>query len=95
MTYTIRYKDWLADVCPRLGANVTALQKADRDILRPLTNEKQLDIDPYLQGMPLLFPANRTRNGAFVWQGKTYQLPINEEISGGNLHGFLHRQVFT
>ncbi|MBP3382143.1 MAG: aldose 1-epimerase [Clostridia bacterium] len=94
MTYTIRFNDWQADVCPRLGANVTALKKAGRDVLRPLTDEKQLDIDPYLQGAPLLFPANRTRDGRFTWQGKNYQIPINEEISGGNLHGFLHFQVF-
>lgn len=94
MTYTIRFEDWQADVCPRLGANVTALKKAGRDVLRPLTDQKQLDIDPYLQGAPLLFPANRTRDGRFIWQGNTYQMPINEEISGGNLHGFLHFQVF-
>ncbi len=95
MTYTIRFEDWQADVCPRLGANVIALKKSGKDVLRPLTDEKQLDIDPYLQGAPLLFPANRTRDGRFFWQGKVYQMPVNEEISGGNLHGFLHFQVFT
>jgi len=95
MTYTIRFKEWQATVCPRLGANVTALTVGGKDVLRPLTDEKQLEVDPYLQGAPLLFPANRTAKGEFVWQGKTYNMPINEEISGGNLHGFLHFQVFA
>ena len=95
MTYTIRFNDWQADVCPRLGANVTALRHKGKDVLRPLLDEKQLDIDPYLQGAPLLFPANRTKDGRFTWQGKNYQMPINEEISGGNLHGFLHFQAFS
>lgn len=94
MTYTIRFEDWQADVCPRLGANVTALNHKGKAVLRPLTDEKQLEIDPYLQGAPLLFPANRTAGGQFSFEGKTYQMPVNEEISGGNLHGFLHFQVF-
>lgn len=95
MTHTIRFEDWQADVCPRLGANITALKKAGKDVLRPLTDQKQLAVDPYLQGAPLLFPANRTRDGKFTFAGNTYQMPINEAVSGGNLHGFLHFQVFS
>jgi len=94
MRCRIAWGHWQAEVCPRLGANVTRLSKDGEDVLVPLTDEAQLVKNPYLQGAPLLFPANRTANGRFQWMGRTYQMPVNEAFSGANLHGFLHRQVF-
>lgn len=91
----IEHGKWTAGICPRLGANVVYLKHDGEDVLIPLESEDQLEINPYLQGAPLLFPANRTRDGKFSWRGKNYQMPINEEKSRSNLHGFLNRCAFT
>lgn len=93
-TYTIKGYGWSADIAPELGANVTRLKYLDRDILVPLESLSQLSDNPYIQGIPLLFPANRTAGGRFTFEGKAYTLPITEPKTGANLHGLLHRQVF-
>jgi len=44
---------------------------------------------PTRSGIPVLFPfPNRIRDGKFVWDGKTYQLPINDGNKKNNIHGF-------
>lgn len=86
---------WRAEVCPRLGGNMTSLTFNGKNVLRPLTDEAQLDVNPYLQGAPILLPANRTYLGKFSFEGKEYHLPINEEHTSSHLHGLVHRQPFS
>lgn len=57
-------------------------------------SEEQLKINPYLQGAPILLPANRTKDGKFSFGGKEYSLPINEPYTGAHLHGLVHLQKF-
>lgn len=90
----IRCGDWEAGVCPRLGGNVIYLRYCGRDILRPLQDEAQLSKSLYLQGSPILFPANRTYLGKFSFEGVDYTLPITEPRTNSHLHGTLHRQPF-
>lgn len=45
---------------------------------------------PSVYGIPFLFPPNRYEDGKFLWNGVTYELPINEEATHNHLHGFLH-----
>lgn len=85
---------WHADISACLGANVTRLQYNGKDIFRPLESTEQLKIDPYLQGSPILFPANRTYKGEFCFEGEKYFLPINEPATNSHLHGRLHYQKF-
>lgn len=86
-TIKLRCGDWQAEVCPRLGGNIIELQCGGEDVLRPLINEEDLKINPYLYGAPILMPANRTFEGKFVFEGKEYHLPLNEPQNNCNLHG--------
>ncbi|WOZ36277.1 aldose 1-epimerase [Paenibacillus polymyxa] len=45
---------------------------------------------PSVYGIPFLYPPNRYEDGKFLWNGVTYELPINEEATHNHLHGFLH-----
>ena len=66
--------------------------KYDAEILRVPDYEK-LD-NPYLYGMPILFPVNRISDGEFVFEGRRYTFPINEPETNCHLHGFLHTAEF-
>jgi len=85
---------WQAEICPRLGGNIIKLTYQGRDVLRPLENEEQLKINPFLQGAPILMPANRTFEGKFVFEGKEYCLPLNEPQNNCNLHGSVLYEAF-
>ena len=87
---SIKYGDWAALVCARLGGNVIVLQHKGQDVLVPLVDEAQLKVNPYLQGSPILFPANRTNFAKFTFEGKGYTLPLNEDWSQCHSHGFVH-----
>lgn len=50
--------------------------------------------NPFLYGMPPLFPPNRIRDGRFSFAGQPYQLPVNEPERGCFLHGTLHGEPF-
>ncbi len=92
---SIQYGEWAATVCPRLGGNVISLTHCGKDILVPLVDEAQLAVNPYLQGSPILFPANRTNFGKFRFEGKDYTLPLNEDWSQCHIHGFVHMRPFS
>lgn len=76
------------------GANCISLRhESGAVILREPENPDVLD-NPYLYGMPILFPANRIDNGCFTFEGRQYRFPINEPATGCHLHGELHRMPF-
>ena len=52
-------------------------------------DETELLAHPQYYGVPLLFPPNRTENGRFRFQGRSYQLPVNDPVNHFNVHGFL------
>ncbi len=91
----IRKGAWVAGVCPRLGGNLIYLLYDSKNVLRPLVDESQLDTNPYLQGSPILLPANRTYEGKFTFEGKEYHMPVNEAATNSHLHGLVHRQPFA
>lgn len=93
-TITLKYGEWQAVICPRLGGNIIGLTYSGEDILRPLENEDDLKINPYLWGAPILMPANRTQAGRFTFEGKEYSLPLNEPLHNNNLHGSVLYQCF-
>ncbi len=88
-------KRWYAEVSAHRGANVITLQFENEDVLVPLRSQQQYEENPFLIGSPLLFPANRTYKGTFVFEGKRYTLPINDAFGVANLHGTLHTKPFT
>jgi len=81
--------EWQAEVYPQCGMNLTALTFAGKPIFRTPADEQVLRENLYLYGNPLLMPANRTKDGRFIFCGKVYELPINEPARGNNLHGLM------
>lgn len=63
------------------------------NILRESDYSKEID-NPFLYGMPILFPVNRISNGEFNFEGRKYTFPINEPTTNCHLHGFLHTAEF-
>ena len=76
------------------GANCISLKNTEYngDILRE-PDYDNLD-NPYLYGMPILFPPNRISGGKFEFEGREYTFPINEEAIGCFCHGTLHDSEF-
>ncbi len=92
--YELTAGDWRACVERTRGGNVISLTYGSRYVLVPLTSEAQYEENPYIQGVPMLLPANRTAEGTFVFDGRKYTLPVNEPATGAHLHGFLYKQTF-
>ena len=90
----INYGNWGAVICPPIGGNIIKLTYKGKDVLRPLESEEQLKINPYLQGAPILMPANRTFEGKFIFEGNEYSLPLNEPQNNCNLHGSVLYEAF-
>ncbi len=77
------------------GANCISLKNSEFNcvVLREPDYSKELD-NPYLYGMPVLFPVNRISGGRFEFEGREYNFAINEENTGCTLHGDLHKTRF-
>ena len=87
--------DWQAEVCPEFGMNLTSLAWRGQPILRVPKDMDALRAEPFLYGNPLLFPANRTKDGCFRFRGKTCALPVNEPERRNNLHGLMYDAPFS
>ena len=78
------------------GANCVSLRHSGygaRLLREPDYGVGELD-NPYLYGMPILFPVNRISGGEYEFEGRLYRFPINEPATGCHLHGELHRTPF-
>lgn len=78
------------------GANCISLRNAEYDaiLLREPIDLGRQD-NPFLYGMPILFPVNRISNGRFVFEGREYSFHVNEEKTGCHLHGTLYKSAFS
>jgi aldose 1-epimerase len=81
-----------AEVWPALGFNCFRW-RAPREgkVLELLYADPHLldNPNPTRNGIPILFPfPNRIRDGRFSWDGKTYQLPLNDPAKKNAIHGF-------
>ena len=92
---SIKYGDYTAIINPSRGANCISLRnsKYDAVILREPNNPENTD-NPYLYGMPVLYPANRISDGCFEFEGRIYKFPINEASTNCHLHGVMHETEF-
>ena len=90
----IQSKDYSAEINLSRGANCISLRHEGYGarILRE-PNYAQLD-NPYLYGMPILYPNNRISGGKFTFEGREYFFPINEPTTNCHIHGFLHETPF-
>lgn len=85
---------WQAVVLPGEGANLSRLTYQGRDVLRSRAAAFQAGDGLPLYGSPVLFPANRTRDGFFSFRGQGYRLPINEPARQNHLHGLVMGRAF-
>ena len=91
MLIKIQCGDYTAVINPERGANCISLRnlRYNAALLREPHESGILD-NPYLYGMPLLYPVNRISGGSFVFERRTYSFPINEPRTNCHLHGTLH-----
>ena len=75
------------------GANCISLRN-DKYGAKILREPGEVVDNPYLYGMPVLFPVNRISGGRFSFEGREYVFPINEPDTLCHLHGTLHRTAF-
>ena len=77
----IRAGDYTATIDLSAGANCIRLrnEKYGAALLREPPENPD---NPYLYGMPVLFPVNRISGGRFRFQGREYVFPINEPATG-------------
>lgn len=94
-TVSIRNGEWSLMLAPEVGMNPISLRHRGQPILREPMDEAALRGDAVLYGMPVLLPANRTENACFSFEGKEYQLPLNEPRFGNHLHGRIYDAPFT
>ncbi len=93
----IHYGDYSAVINLDRGANCVSLRNERLGVIalrEPNCEKGELD-NPYLYGMPILFPVNRISGGSFEFEGRTYRFPINEPQTGCHLHGELHKTHFS
>ena len=86
---------YVAAICPDLGANCFLLERDGASFLRIPPSLETFRRERNVYGMPLLFPPNRIRDGAYRFQGRDYRLPINEPERGNHIHGFLSSAPFS
>ena len=85
-------------VVPSLGANVLGLwyiSGSERfEILRTPANAGTLLDNPFVYGIPILFPANRVADGFYEWDGIRYEFPRNSS-NNMHIHGVLHNRPWN
>lgn len=91
----IENAEWSAEVEPRSGAKCISLRnkRYGATVLREPPSDSEPD-NPFLYGIPILFPVNRIEGGEFEFEGRRYAFPINEPKTGCHLHGELHCAPF-
>ena len=95
MIVKLQAGDYTALINSERGANCISLRnsKYNAIILREPNKSGILD-NPFLYGMPILYPANRISEGEFEFEGRVYKFPINEPETNCHLHGLLHCAEF-
>ncbi|MDF2722796.1 MAG: aldose epimerase [Paenibacillus sp.] len=88
----LRYGAYEAAIIPELGGNLAVFRETERGfklIREPSESEMAAFVNrPMVHGIPVLFPPNRYEDGKFPWNGKTYQLPVEETARQNHIHGF-------
>lgn len=92
---TLRFGRYVATVLPRLGGNLIRFDDMERNLhfLRTPEAEQMEHFktgNPFVYGIPVLFPPNRYEDGKFSFRDKQYEFPVNEESTHNHLHGFLY-----
>ncbi|WP_157061890.1 aldose 1-epimerase [Alicyclobacillus ferrooxydans] len=92
---TLRFGRYLATVLPECGGNLIRFDDVERGLhFLHTPEESQMDHfktgNPFVYGIPVLFPPNRYEDGKFTLNNRKYEFPVNEESTHNHLHGFLY-----
>ena len=83
----IRCDKYAAKIDAAHGANCISLEYLPKGAHILREPKSQVPDNPYLYGMPVLYPVNRIEGGKFEFEGRLYEFPINEKNTGCHLHG--------
>ena len=86
---------WQAEIAPQMGMNTVRLNCDGKAVLRSPDCWQTLVEGSCVYGTPILLPPNRTEGGKFTFDGRTWQLCVNEPAFGNHLHGLVHCQNFA
>lgn len=97
---TIRLMDAAHGACvaivPAFGGNVQALVLAKEGkshaLIHGNSTHDEFEANADYKGTLLLPFPNRVADGRYTFQGRPYQLPVNEPARGHALHGFFHQR---
>jgi aldose 1-epimerase len=87
------------DIIPHLGAMVYQIclldNQGDPESILQQDTEEELLSNPLFRGR-ILFPFNdRIPSGRYTFEGKEYQLPLNNAEDGSAIHGLVYNKPFT
>lgn len=87
------------EVYPKAGGiltrfDVIAGEELINIVKLPFSDRYPLETNPYHPSAVLTPWVNRVRNGNYSFEGRNYQLPINEPNLGNAIHGLLARVPF-
>jgi len=84
------------EIIPAIGGMLSQLSWSGQDVIKiPFADKFHLETNPYHPSALLSPWVNRVRNGNYSFEGRNYQLPINEENLGNAIHGLLARKPFS
>ncbi|MBP1992058.1 aldose 1-epimerase [Paenibacillus eucommiae] len=88
--YTVSNDVLSFSLCPSINNNLFRVwdKKLNREVLRVPESPQTLKDAPVHYGTPILFPPNRIRRGAFEYDGRNYQFPINT-ANENHIHGLI------
>ncbi|MVP00232.1 aldose 1-epimerase [Paenibacillus lutrae] len=94
----LKWGRYEAAMLPEYGGNLIAFrdtENAYQFLHEPKEDElESFKKSPGIHGIPVLYPPNRYEDGKIPWNGKEFQLPVNEPGSGNHLHGYLHTSAW-
>ncbi|MHA8106080.1 aldose epimerase family protein [Aquirufa sp. 5-AUSEE-100C1] len=83
------------EIIPSVGGMLSQLNWSGDVMKIPFSSQYPLATNPYHPSALLSPWVNRVRNGNYSFEGRNYQLPINEENLGNAIHGLLARKPFS
>ena len=83
------------EIIPSIGGMLSQLNWSGDVIQIPFSSKYPVATNPYHPSALLSPWVNRVRNGNYSFEGRNYQLPINEENLGNAIHGLLARKPFS
>ena len=89
------FGNWHVTAAPECGGNLSQVKYDGVDIMRGFSDVSDWVETPTNFGFAVLFPPNRIDGGKFSFNGKNYQLPVNEPARGNHLHGIALREKWV